>query len=408
MRRVVVTGLGVVSSIGNSKEEVLISLRESRSGIEFIPEMKELGFRCQVAGRVKGLDVTAIGKRSLQSMSNVARFAAVGALEAIENAKLAVEAMKSDRVAVVVGTSFGGINEVAKAEQLLQKHKNTLRVGFTGLLKIMHSTAAANLAAWLGVHGRAYSLCSSFCSGADAIGHAYELIARGVVDLCLCGASEEASLRQVWGCLDNWGGMPSSCNDHPEKACRPYDEAREGPVLSEGAGILVLEARDHAIQRGADPYAEVVGYGSSNDGSDMFQPSGDGLTECIRQALIASEERGVRRIDYINSHGTGTKVHDALEVRVIKEIFGAHSPLVSSTKALAGHSFGATGAHEAVFTLLMLRHGFVAPTVNLERIAPECEGISHVQSIRDHQLETVMTFNAGLGGSNACLVFQKY
>jgi len=407
MRQVVVTGLGIVSSIGNSKEEVLSSLREGRSGIEFMPEMKELGFRCHVAGRVKGLDVTGIGKRALQSMSNVTRFAAVAALEAIADAKLPLEALKSERVAVVVGTGFGGVNELAKAEHLLQKHKNPSRLGATGLLKIMHSTAAANLAAWLGVQGRAYSLCSSFCSGADSIGHAYELIARGVVDLCLCGSSEENTLRQVWACLDNWRGLPSSWNDHPEMACRPYDQAREGPVLSEGAGIIMLEARDHALRRGIDPYAEVVGYGSSNDGFDMFQPSGDGLKECMRQAMAACNEKGVGRIDYINSHGTGTKVHDALEVRVIREMFGTPSPFVSSTKALAGHSFGATGAHEAVFTLLMLRHGFVAPTVNLERIAPECDGISHVQSVKEVPLETTMSFNAGLGGSNACLIFRK-
>lgn len=407
MRRVVVTGLGVVSSIGNNKDEVVSSLRESRSGIELMPEMKELGFRCHVGGRVKGLDVTRIPERALRTMSDVARFAAVAASEAIEDAKLSPQALQSDRVAVVVGTSFGGINEVAKVEQLLQKHKNPLRVGATGFLKIMHATAAANLAAWLGVQGRAYSLCSSFCSGADAIGHASEIIARGTADVCLCGASEENTLRQIWGCLDNWGGMPSSWNDRPEEACRPYDQARQGPVLSEGAGILVLEARDHALQRDAEAYAELVGYGSGNDGSDMFQPSGDGLMECIRQALLASGENGVRRIDYINTHGTGTKIHDALEVRVIREMFGTPSPLISSTKSLAGHSLGATGAHEAVFTLLMLRHGFVAPTVNLEKIAPECEGVSHVQSIREGPLGTAMTFNAGLGGSNACLVFRK-
>ncbi|MBI1726128.1 MAG: hypothetical protein HYR50_02565 [Candidatus Rokubacteria bacterium] len=407
MRRVVVTGLGVVASIGTGKDEVLRSLRESRSGIECIPEMKELGFRCHVGGRVKGLDVSGIPKRALQSMADVARFAAVAASEAIEDAKLPREALKSDRVAVVVGTSFGGINELAKAEQLLLKHRNPARLGASGVVKVMHSSAAANLAAWLGVRGRSYAICSSFCSGVDSIGHAYELIARGVVDVCLCGTSEESSLRQAWGCLDNWAGMPVSWNDHPERACRPYDEAREGPVLSEGSGILTLEARDHALQRGADPYAEIVGYGSANDGFSMFQPSGEGLTECLRQALAAGERQGVRRIDYINSHGTGTKVHDALEARVIREIFGAPTPLVSSTKALAGHSLGATGAHEAIFTLLMMRHGFVAPTVNLERIAPECEGITHVQTLRELPLDTAMTFNAGLGGSNACLVFRK-
>jgi 3-oxoacyl-[acyl-carrier-protein] synthase-1 len=369
--------------------------------------MKELGFRCQVAGRVRGLDVTRIGKRARLTMSDVARLAAVAALDAIEDAKLPQEALRNERVAAVVGTCFGGINEAARAESLLREHRNPARLGAVGLLKLMHSTAAANLASWLGIRGRAYSLCSSFSSGLDTIGHAFELIARGVADVCLCGASEEITLRQIWGCLDNWGGLPTSSNDRPERACRPYDVAREGTVLSEGAGILVLEARDHALERGVDPYAELVGYGSSNDGFDMFQPSGDGLKECIQQALRASEKIGVRRIDYINSHGTGTKIHDALEVRVIRELFGTPSPMVSSTKSLAGHSLGATGAHEAVFSLLMLRHGFVAPTVNLERIAPDCEGISHVQSMREFPLETAMTFNAGLGGSNACLIFRK-
>jgi 3-oxoacyl-[acyl-carrier-protein] synthase I len=407
VRRVVVTGLGVVSSIGNNQADVLRSLLESRSGLEFIPEMYELGFRCQVAGRVKGLETAKIGKRPLQTMSDVAKYAAVGALEAIEDTKLSPDLLRSDRVGIVVGTSFGGINEVAKAEQLLVRYKNPMRLGATGLVKLMHSTIAGNLAAWLGVRGRTYSLCSSFCTGTETIGHSYELIAHGMVDVCLCGASEESSLRQVWGCADNWGGMPVSWNDQPEKACRPYDRDREGTVFSEGAGLVILEALEHAERRGAKPYAEIVGYGSANDGFDMFEPSGEGLTEAIRQALAAAEQHGIRRIDYINSHGTGTKVHDALEVKVIKAIFGSPSPFVSSTKSLAGHALGATGAQEVIYTLLMLRQGFITPTKNLDNIAPDCQGISHVQSLLHIPLETVMTFNAGLGGSNACLIFRK-
>src|SRR5215469_12270690 len=193
MRRVVVTGLGTVSSIGNNKGEVLSSLRESRSGIGFMPEMKELGFRCHVAGRIRGLDVTKIPDPALRTMSDVARFAAVAASEAIEDAKLSPEAVKSDRVAAVVGTSFGGINDVTKTEQFLRTHKSPSRIGATGPLKIMHSTVAANLAAWLGIQGRVYSMCSSFCSGTDAIGHGSEIIARGVADVCLCGAAEESA-----------------------------------------------------------------------------------------------------------------------------------------------------------------------------------------------------------------------
>lgn len=407
MRRVVVTGLGVVSSIGNNKGEVVRSLKESLSGIEFLPEMQELGFKCCVGGRVKRFDARRLPKRAKLTMSPAALYAAVAALEAIEDAKLPPEALKSPRVGVVVGGSFGGINEVAKAEHLLVNYKNPSRLGGTGLARTMHSTASGNLAAWLGVGGRAYSICSSFCSGVDSIGHAYELIARGAMDLCIAGASEESTWKQIGGFFDNWGGMPSSWNDQPEKACRPYDRDREGMVISEGAGILILEALEHAEQRGISPYAEIVGYGSANDGFDMFHPSGEGLRACLEQALAEATEKGVDRIDYINSHGTGTKVHDPLEVQVIREIFGPCSPFVSSTKALAGHSLGAAGAHEAVFTLLMLYYGFIAPTVNLERIAPDCEGISHVQSLMEIPLETVLTFNAGLGGTNACLIFRR-
>jgi 3-oxoacyl-[acyl-carrier-protein] synthase I len=409
MRRVVVTGMGVVSSIGNNKQEVLRSLREDRSGIQFVPEMGELGLRCQVAGRVQGLEaeVAKIGKRPLQTMSDVAKYAAVATQEALEEVHISRLALQNDKVGVVVGGSFGGINEVAKTERLLLRYKGSSRLGATGAVKIIRSTASGNLAAWLGIHGRAYSLCSSSCSGTDNIGHAYELIAHGIIDLCICGASEESCWRQIGGYFDNWGGIPVAWNDQPARACRPYDRDRAGTVFSEGSGILILEALEHAEQRDVSPYAEIVGYSAANDGHHMFEPSGEGLQESLQQALAAAKARGKQRIDYINSHGTGTKLHDVLEVRVIAEIFGSASPFVSSTKGLAGHSMGAAGAHEAVFTLLMLRHGFIAPTVNLEHIAPDCEGISHVQSPLEIRLETALTFNAGLGGTNSCLIFSR-
>jgi 3-oxoacyl-[acyl-carrier-protein] synthase-1 len=227
------------------------------------------------------------------------------------------------------------------------------------------------------------------------------------MDLCIAGATEESTWKQIGGFFDNWGGMASSWNDQPEKACRPYDRDRQGTILSEGAGILILETFEHAERRGITPYAEIVGYGSANDGYDMFQASGEGLRECLRQAMAMATERGIDRIDYINSHGSGTKLHDPLEVQVISEIFGPRSPYVSSTKSIAGHALGATGALEAVFTLLMMQHGFIAPTMNLDHIAPDCEGISHVQSLIEVPLETAMTFNAGLGGTNACLIFRR-
>jgi 3-oxoacyl-[acyl-carrier-protein] synthase-1 len=402
---VVITGIGIVCSIGNNKVEVLHSLWESRSGLDFVPEMKQLGLKCCVAGRVKHLDISRLSKRITLNMSPVSQYAAIAALEAIEDAKLPLERLQSFRVGVVVGTTFGGISEVAKAEELFSKYRRPSRLGGTGLVKSQHSTASANVAAWLGVQGRAYSICSSFSSGVDNIGHAYELIARGVMDLCIAGSSEESSWRQVGPFFENWGVMPSSWNQQPQKACRPYDRDREGMVMAEGAGILILEALEEAERRGIRPYAEIVGYGSANDGFDMFKPSGEGLRASLSQALAAAQSQGVCHVDYINSHGTGTKFHDALEVKVIKEIFGNSSPFVSSTKALAGHSLGATGSVEAVFTLLMLHYDFIVPTMNLDSVAPDCEGISHVQSIKHLPIKTAMTFNAGLGGTNACLIF---
>jgi len=382
MRRVVVTGMGIVSSIGNNKGEVLRALREGISGITFIPEMKELGYRCHVAGRVKGLKTSGIGKKPLQTMSDVARYAAVATLEALEDAKVNPDALKSNRVGVVLGTGAGGVNEAARAETWLLSHKSPARLGATGVMKIMNSTAALNLAAWLGIKGRCYSVSSACATGADSIGHGFELIRHGLLDLSICGGAEESGIRNFWGFSDAMNAMPVNFNDQPEKACRPYDRDRQGMVVSEGAGVLILETLEHAERRGARIYAEILAYASSNDGADMFNPTGTGLRRAIGQALReAVQAHGRLALDYINPHGAGTKLGDPVEVRVIREVFGAPSPLVSSTKPLSGHSQSATGAHEAIFTLLMLHYGFVVPTANLEHVSPECEGIRHVRSL---------------------------
>jgi 3-oxoacyl-[acyl-carrier-protein] synthase I len=407
MRRVVVTGMGIVSCVGNNKAEVLQSLQESRSGIEFMVEMQELGLRCQVGGRVKDLDTTWIGEGPLQTMSDVAKYAAVAALEALDDAELPREALHSGRVGVIVGTSGGGVSEVTKAEALYFAGGDPTELGTTGMVKLMGSSAALNLASSLGVRGRCYAVSTACAAGTDSIGHAFELIRHGILDLCLCGGSEEAIWRQGGTSFDNFGGLASAWNGCPEKACRPYDRDRQGTVFSEGAGILVLEPLEQARGRGAQIYAEVIGYGSANDGADLFEPSGRGLKRCIQEALTAAAACGSLRIDYLNSHAAGTKVGDPIEAQVIREVFGSSSPLVSSTKGLSGHSQGATGAHEAIFTLLMLQHNFVAPTVNLDHIAPECGGIRHVQDLMERPLTTAMTFNAGFGGTNACLILRK-
>jgi 3-oxoacyl-[acyl-carrier-protein] synthase I len=407
MRRVVVSGLGIVSSIGNNKEEVLHSLREGCSGIDSVAELRELGYRCHVAGTVKGLKTGRISKRPLQTMPDVARYAAVATLEALEDAKIEPEALKSSRVGVVLGTGAGGINEAARAETWLLSHKNPARLGATGVVKIMNSTAALNMAAWLGIQGRCYSVSSACATGADSIGHGFELIRHGLLDLCICGAAEERAIRSLWAFGDALLASPSDFNDQPARACRPYDRDRRGLVVSEGAGVVVLESLERAESRGIGIYGEILAYASANDGGDMFEPNGRGLRQCIEQALASAYRGESLSLDYINTHGAGTRIGDPLETQIIRNVFADSPPLISSTKGLTGHAAGAAGAHEAIYTLLMLQQGFVAPTVNLEHVAPECEGVRHVRSLMEIPLKAAMSFNEGLGGANACLIFQN-
>jgi 3-oxoacyl-[acyl-carrier-protein] synthase-1 len=407
--RVVVTGMGVVSPIGNSTEEVHRSLRGSISGIEFDPEMREMGLRCQVAGRIKNLNTSKIGKRPLQTMSAGGRFAAVAAWEAVEDAKLTGDALKSRRAGVVVGSGGGGMNETLKVENHFLEGGAPARLGATGPVKIMNSSAALNLAAWFGIKGRCYSVSSGCATGTDNIGHAFELVRHDLLDVCLCGGTEEICM-MVAAFLDNLAFVPFDFNDRPGQACRPYDRDRQGLVLSEGAGILVLESLEHAVSRGAQMYAEVIAYGSANGGTDVFEPggaNGKGLRNAIEQALDAANFCSQSEIDYIHPHGAGTRTTDPIEIQVLRELLGAHRPPVSSTKSLSGYTQGAAGAHEAILTLLMLHHGFIAPTVNLEHIDPDCEGVHHVQSLMDSPVRTAMTISSGLGGSNACLIFRR-
>jgi 3-oxoacyl-[acyl-carrier-protein] synthase-1 len=408
VRRVFVTGLGVVSSIGNNAAEVVHALRHDRSGLVYWPPMAELGFRCAVYAPVKGWTPGLIPRRALQTTSPGAQYAMGATLEALADAGLRPEAIRDDplgRIGAIIGSAFGGLSEATRTEQLLATGKSS-RAGGTGVVKIMNSTASGNVAAHLGVRGRAYSVSSAFATGADDIGHGYELIAFGIQDACICGASEEA----VWSngaiSFETARALPTDYNDRPAAACRPYDRDRQGLVLSEGAGIVVLESLERAEGRGATPIAEVIGYGAANDGADMFRPTGDGLRLAIRAALAGAAARGVETIDYVNAHGTGTPVGDPVEAAVMRDLFG-EGAWVSSTKGLTGHGLGAAGAQEAVYTLLMLRHGFVAPTANLEHVDPECGGLRHVLSGRDEPIDTALSFSSGFGGTNACLVFRR-
>lgn len=414
MNRVVITGLGIVSSIGNGTEAVLDALRTSRSGMVFMPEMQQLGYRCCVYAPVGELDVSGIRRKTLRTMSTCAIYATVATLEALRDAQLSVDDLDVERTGIVAGTCFAGTNEVPLAEEAIAEHGSASPIGALGVVKIMNSTVAAGLAAHLGVQGRVCSISAACATGLYNVGHAYELIKYGVEDVCICGSAEEDTWRQIGLSADNGDTMPIDFNDRPRRACRPYDRDRQGFVMSAGAGMFVLEDLDRARRRGAPIYGEIVGYGAANDGDDMFVSSGEGLEASIRAAMHEAARHDVTQIDYINTHGAGTPSGDRTEVEVLRRLFdtqqaagGLCGPLISSTKGISGHAQGATASQEAVFTTLMLHHGFVAPTANLDHIAPECEGVRHVQAVEEHPLKTAMTINSGLGGVNACLIVRR-
>jgi 3-oxoacyl-[acyl-carrier-protein] synthase-1 len=407
LRRVVVTGVGCVSSIGRSAAEVTSALREGRSGMTFVPEMKASGFKCGVYAPVKSWDSTAIDKRARKTLSRAGEYTFAAALEALADAGLAAADVAGPATGIIIGTAFSGLADGVKAQRTLMANKNPSRAGATAVVKSMSSSAAANLAAHLNVRGRAYCLSSACSTGLDSIGHAYELIAFGQQERCLAGAGEEEVWPQVGVTYDNWGGMPKTYDDRPTQACRPYEAKREGIVMSEGAAVLVLETLDAARKRGASILAEIVGYGCSNDGADMFEPSGGGLRRALEDALAAAKARGLASIDYVNAHGGASAVGDPIEVGVLREMFGPDGPPISSTKGQTGHAMGATGSLEAAYTLLMMRHGFIAPTANLDEVDPRCAGVTHVATVIERPLHTTMSFNVGLGGTNSAVVFTK-
>lgn len=410
MRRVVITGAGIVSAIGNGKEAVLHSLRTTRSGMVFMPEMEALGYRCCVYAPVADLDTGNIRRSALRRMSMAAIYATAAALEALDDAGLEADRLGDqvdpERTGIVVGTGAGGANEVPKADEARLAGVRVARLGGFGIVKTMNSTASGHLAAYLGARGRTMSLSTACATGLYNIGHAFELVRRGVLDLAVSGSAEEDLWKYVGLSADNSAGMPVDFNHRPTEACRPYDRDRQGFIISAGSGIFILEELDHARSRGARIYAEVVGYGAANDGDDMFVPTGDGLRRSIEEAMQMARRSDVNSVDYINSHGTGTVKGDGVEVDILKSLFGDR-PLVSSTKAISGHSQGATASQEAVYCLLMMENGFVAPTKNLDDIADDCKGINHAIDLYEGPLRAVMTCNSGLGGVNACLIMRK-
>ncbi len=402
MRRVVVTGMGIASSLGNTLDEVSRSLREQRSGIRFNPVYAERGLRSQVSGR-PDIDLeAAVDRRTRRFMGDAAAYAWLSMRDAIADAGLDAADVSNPRTGLVAGSGgASSFNQVWAADTL--REKGIKRVGPMMVTRCMGSTVSACLATPFAIKGVNYSITSACATSAHCIGHAAQLIRWGQQDVMFAGGGEEESW-ELSMLFDAMGAMSSGRNDDPEKASRAFDAGRDGFVIAGGGGMLVLESLEHAQARGARIIAELVGFGATSDGADMVAPSGEGAMRCMRQAMSELS----RPVDYINAHGTSTPVGDAAELSAIREIFGSEAPLISSTKSLSGHSLGAAGAQEAIYSLLMMRDGFVAGSANLEQPDPMAEGLPLLRETREQTLDLVMSNSFGFGGTNATLVFSRY
>ncbi|MCA0857317.1 beta-ketoacyl-ACP synthase I [Phaeobacter italicus] len=407
MRRVVVTGLGIVSSIGNNAEEVLASLKAGKSGIEASPEMAEHGFRSQIAGTLK-LDVSEhVDKRTLRFMGAGAAYAHIAMSQAIADSGLSEDQIVNERTGLVAGSGGPSTSAMLTAHQTVLKTGATKRIGPFAVPKCMSSTISANLATAFKIKGINYSITSACSTSLHCIGNAAEQIMMGKQDVMFAGGGEE--LDWTLSCLfDAMGAMSSKYNDTPEKASRAFDQDRDGFVISGGGGIVVLEDLEHALARGAKIYAEVTGFAATSDGHDMVAPSGEGGERAMRLALQSLPEG--RKVDYINAHGTSTPVGDVGEVEAARRVFGAGNvPPISSTKSMTGHAQGAAGALEAIFCLLMLDNDFIAPSINVETLADGIEPSEVATNLVENAgLDSVMTNSFGFGGTNGSMVLSKY
>jgi len=407
MRRVVVTGLGIVSSIGNNAEEVLASLKAGKSGIEANPEMAEHGFRSQIAGTLK-LDVGEhVDKRTLRFMGAGAAYAHIAMSQAIADSGLSEDQIVNERTGLVAGSGGPSTSAMLTAHQTVLKTGATKRIGPFAVPKCMSSTISANLATAFKIKGINYSITSACSTSLHCIGNAAEQIMMGKQDVMFAGGGEE--LDWTLSCLfDAMGAMSSKYNDTPEKASRAFDQDRDGFVISGGGGIVVLEDLEHALARGAKIYAEVTGFAATSDGHDMVAPSGEGGERAMRLALQSLPEG--RKVDYINAHGTSTPVGDVGEVEAARRVFGAGNvPPISSTKSMTGHAQGAAGALEAIFCLLMLDNDFIAPSINVETLADGIEPSEVATNLVENAgLDSVMTNSFGFGGTNGSMVLSKY
>ncbi|ECU7842516.1 beta-ketoacyl-ACP synthase I [Salmonella enterica subsp. enterica serovar Enteritidis] len=403
MKRAVITGLGIVSSIGNNQQEVLASLREGRSGITFSQELKDAGMRSQVWGNVK-LDTTGlIDRKVVRFMSDASIYAYLSMEQAVADAGLAPEVYQNNpRVGLIAGSGGGSPKFQVFGADAMRSPRGLKAVGPYVVTKAMASGVSACLATPFKIYGVNYSISSACATSAHCIGNAVEQIQLGKQDIVFAGGGEELCWEMACE-FDAMGALSTKYNDTPEKASRTYDVYRDGFVIAGGGGMVVVEELEHALARGAHIYAEIVGYGATSDGADMVAPSGEGAVRCMQMAMHGVDTP----IDYLNSHGTSTPVGDVKELGAIREVFGDNSPAISATKAMTGHSLGAAGVQEAIYSLLMLEHGFIAPSINIEELDEQAAGLNIVTETTERELTTVMSNSFGFGGTNATLVMRK-
>ena len=401
MKNVVVTGMGIISCIGSGLNEVLSSLKNGKSGIKPNPTYKEMGFRSHVSGSIDINLSELIDRKVLRFMSEASGFAYLAAQEALINAGVDLSSIDTSRIGIVAGS--GGASSAAQIEASdIARAKGPKRIGPYAVTKTMGSTVSAILGTTLKLKGVNYSISSACSTSAHCIGHAAELIQLGKQDIVIAGGAEQEHWTSS-SMFDAMGALSSQYNDSPEQASRAFDLNRDGFVIAGGSGMLILEEEEHAIKRNAPIIARLAGYCANSDGYDMVSPSGEGATRCMDEAL----EIYGGNIDYINAHGTSTPVGDLAELGAIKNVFGDSGPVIGSTKSMTGHSLGATGAQEAIYSILMMQNDFIAPSINIDNLVEEAEGLKIAQTKIEQEVNAVMSNSFGFGGTNASLVFTK-
>ncbi|MCR9256627.1 MAG: beta-ketoacyl-ACP synthase I [Alphaproteobacteria bacterium] len=403
MRRVVVTGLGVVSSLGNNAQEVTSALYDGRSGISFAEEYKEMGFRSHVHGAVDVNLEDLIDRKKLRFMGPVASYAYLSLEQALADSGLEESDIKNERTGLIFGSGGPSTENMLFAFDTARE-KSPKRVGPYMVPRTMSSTTSACLSTFFGIKGVNYSISSACSTSAHCIGNGVEQIQLGKQDIVFAGGGEEVHWTMSV-LFDAMGALSSKYNDTPERASRPYDADRDGFVISGGGGALVLEELEHAKARGAKIYGEIVGYGATSDGYDMVQPSGEGAVRCMKLALQGLDPKDVQ---YVNAHGTSTPVGDTREIAALRDVFGEALPKIGSTKSLSGHALGAAGVHEAIYTLLMMNNGFLAESINIETVDPEIGDAPLLKAREDRRIDLALSNSFGFGGTNAVLAMQRY